>query len=184
MRKSIKLILLGLSMLSIGSLGVVSVSQPIKQAEIVLAEGEEVEQPQETEQPVVVEEPQPVVEEGSKESESKPSQIATDFAHFMNTPLGYTIVGVIGALIVFGFIFSKTKVGKKVVKLLYAKIEEEKQKREELEKLLKEQEQYFKEFEEEYIKKFDTLCDSVILIASKSRDPKIKKLANELESEK
>ena len=183
MRKSIKLILLGLSMLTIGTLSVVSVSQPIKEAEIVLAEGEEVEQPQE-EQPVVVEEPQPVVQEGSKESESKPSQIATDFAHFMNTPLGYTIVGVIGALIVFGVIFSKTKVGKKVVKLLYAKIEEEKLKRQELEKLLKEQEESFKEFEEEYIKKFDTLCDSVILIASKSRDPKIKKLASELESEK
>lgn len=187
MRKSIKLLLLGLSMLSFGGVCVATSSVVVKPEVVVYAEGEE-EQPQE-ETPIVVEE-QPV-EESGKESTSKPSQIATDITNFLNTPVGYTIIGTITTLITFAIIFSKTKVGRKVVKMLYSKIEEERVKREAAEIAIKEQEKKFKEFEKQYVEQLYELGKVIVVIGSKSRNPEIKEelkvltvLVNELESEK
>ena len=178
MRKSIKLLLLGLSMLSFGGVCVATSSVVVKPAVVVYAE----EQPQQTTQ-----EEQP---KNDKESTSKPSQIAIDVATFLNTPLGYTILGTISSLIVFATIFSKTKVGKKVVRLLIAKIDEERIKREAVEEALKEQEKRYKELEKVYTDELYRIGKAIVLIGSKSRNPEIKEelklltvLVNELESE-
>ena len=178
MRKSIKLLLLGLSMLSFGGVCVATSSVVVKPAVVVYAE----EQPQQTTQ-----EEQP---KSDKESTSKPSQIAIDVATFLNTPLGYTILGTISSLIVFATIFSKTKVGKKVVRLLIAKIDEERIKREAVEEALKEQEKRYKELEKVYTDELYRIGKAIVLIGSKSRNPEIKEelklltvLVNELESE-
>ena len=179
MRKSIKLLLLGLSMLSFGGVCVATSSVVVKPAVVVYAEEE---QPQETTQ-----EEQP---KSDKESTSKPSQIAVDVATFLNTPLGYTILGTISSLIVFATIFSKTKVGKKVFRLLIAKIDEERIKREAVEEALKEQEKRYKELEKVYTDELYRIGKAIVLIGSKSRNPEIKEelklltvLVNELESE-